>query len=118
MEELKLLVEMVASLPEMALWVIVMFFAYKTLIVGSVYGLIRFVVMKLHDWAIAKKGAGSVKLSNKFDNLCIGGNESDLAVQLERCKRHTGIYLHGSDVDWLRAAIDLKILSETTKGSN
>ncbi len=35
MEELKLLIEMVADLPQMALWVLVGFFVYKVVIVGS-----------------------------------------------------------------------------------
>jgi thiamine transporter ThiT len=55
MEELKLLVEMVSNLPAMALWVIAFFFGYKVLIVGSIYGVIRFCVQKGYDSIVAWK---------------------------------------------------------------
>ena len=49
MEELKILVGMVADLPHMALWVIAAFFAYKVIIVGSVFGVIKLGINKAHD---------------------------------------------------------------------
>lgn len=49
MDALKLLVEMVKDLPDMAIWVIIAFFVYKTIIVGSIYGVIRHVATKIHD---------------------------------------------------------------------
>lgn len=55
MEALKLLVEMVKDLPDMALYVIIAFFFYKTLIVGSIYGVIKLAIQKLHDAIIYKK---------------------------------------------------------------
>ena len=49
MEELKLLIEAVAELPELAIWVVAMYFFFKLAIVGSIYGVIRFFVSKGHD---------------------------------------------------------------------
>ena len=50
MDELKLLIEMVANLPQMAIWVLVAFWAYKVVVIGSIYGVIRLAIVKLHDW--------------------------------------------------------------------
>ena len=49
MEELKLLIEAVAELPELAIWVVAMYFFFKLAIVGSIFGVVRFFILKLHD---------------------------------------------------------------------
>lgn len=55
LEEIKELVHLINSLPQLALWVMIGFWAYKVIIVGSVYGLIRFTVDKLHSWLTKPK---------------------------------------------------------------
>ena len=55
MEELKILVGMVADLPDLAIAVILAFFAYKMFIVGSIYGVIKLTVQRLHDAIVFKK---------------------------------------------------------------
>lgn len=50
MEEIKLLVEAVAKLPNAALWVLLGYLVYKLSVVGSIYGLIRFAIDKTHSW--------------------------------------------------------------------
>lgn len=52
-EELKELVGVIANLPQLALWVVIGVWAYKVLIVGSVYGVIRFSIVKVSDWVHA-----------------------------------------------------------------
>lgn len=49
MEEIKLLVEAVAKLPNAALWVLLGYLVYKLAVVGSIYGTVRYVVEKVHD---------------------------------------------------------------------
>ena len=56
MEELKLLIEMVKGLPQMALWVVGLFFAYKVAVIGSVFGLIKLGINKLHSYFTTPKG--------------------------------------------------------------
>lgn len=100
MEELKLLIEMVASLPAMATWVLVGFFAYKVVVIGSIYGVIRLLIVKLHDWLVAPKTT-----AYKLDGLVI--NEAvalSLAAQLNRLS--DSAYIHSNDVAKLAAAID------------
>lgn len=64
MEELQLLVNMVANLPSMALWVLAGFFAYKTIIIGSIYGVTRLGIIKLHDVYVNRKSVISYKLDS------------------------------------------------------
>jgi hypothetical protein len=109
MEELQILVGMVADLPSMALWVIAFFFAYKVLILGSIFGVIKLAILKLHDWLTTTP----TKVS--LNGMCITGTEGGLLAQIERVKRSTGRYVHDSDVDWLRKAIDMKEAADEPK---
>lgn len=112
MEELKLLIEMVAGLPSMAMWVIVALFAYKVVVVGSIYGVIRLGIAKLHDVLISQK-TKVVNIVSKIEDITISGCTTELVEQLRRVRgRATGIssdYIHGCSVNWLRQAIDDKI---------
>lgn len=49
MEELKLLVESIAGLPDLAIWVVAMYFFFKLAIVGSIFGVTRLFINKLYD---------------------------------------------------------------------
>lgn len=112
MEELKVLIELVAELPQMALWVVIGFFVYKVIVIGSVFGLIKFFVGRLYSLLseavkarleiIKIKGSEPKKLN--ISGMVISGNEHELIAQLSRLKSTT--YIHGCDVDKLRSAID------------
>ena len=118
MEELKLLVQMVASLPTLAVWVIVAFYIYKVSIIGSIYGVIRYGVGKLHDWAITRKTLPSIeqeiRLNDRLHGIVITSDETMnlLMLQLQRIKgKNTGglnSFIHTCSVDWLREAINDK----------
>lgn len=55
MDELKLLVETVANLPHIMVWVLCGYLVYKIAVIGSIYGLIRFGIEKLHSAYIERK---------------------------------------------------------------
>lgn len=55
MDELKLLIGMVADLPALAVWVLCGYLLYKIVVIGSIYGLIRFAIDKAHDWLTKRK---------------------------------------------------------------
>jgi len=126
MEELKLLVQMVASLPALAVWVIVAFYVYKITIIGSVYGVIRFGVGKLHDWAITRKTLPPVQqeisLHDRLHGIVITSDDtlSQMITQIKRIKgKNLNIesnYIHEESVDWLREAINAKEIEELSKG--
>lgn len=120
MEELKLLVTMVADLPSMALWVIAFFFLYKIAIIGSIYGVIRFVAGRMFEWLSAKKTAPVEfkEIRPLIDGMCISshGTTESIIAQLHRVRgRGLSIkseYIHKQSVDWLREAIDDKIAKD------
>lgn len=115
MEELKLLVGMVADLPSMALWVIAAFWAYKVCVIGSIYGVIRLAIVKAHSWLTTPKHELR-EIRPVLDGLVITGTLEELVAQLRRIAgMRTNIsskYIHSCSVDWLREAIDEKLERE------
>lgn len=116
MDELKLLIEMVANLPTLAVWVLVGYLIYKIAVIGSIYGLIRFAIDKLHDWLANanQRKIQNVDIRAYLDGVCItsDGTHNALLAQVHRLKgKATNInstYIHMCSVDWLREAIDDK----------
>ena len=122
MEELKLLVQMVASLPTLAIWIVVAFYAYKVAVVGSIYGVIRFVAQKIHDVMLAKKTLPTItqeiNLADKLRGITITSDDTMGLLIMQLCRlKNRGFsykseighgYIHTQSVDWLREAIDEK----------
>lgn len=113
MDELKLLIEMVASLPSMALWVLVGFFCYKVVVIGSIYGVIRLAIVKSHDWLTNPKRK---EITPLLDGVVISGSMDSLLAQIRRVRNRahqtSSSYIHGGDVIWLMQAIDDKIAKD------
>jgi hypothetical protein len=112
MEDLKILLELLARLPQMALWVALGFWAYKVVVIGSIYGVVKLGIVKAHDWATSPKRQ---RVEVLLDGEVISGTAEALLSQLRRCKRATGQFIHPSDVNWLREAIDDKLAKEAAK---
>lgn len=100
MEELKLLVEMVANLPTLTVWVLVGYLVYKLAVVGSTFGVIRLVIVKAHDWAVKPRQAklGAFTISEEVHQR--------LVQQIIRIQRGSSTFFHSSDLERLREAID------------
>jgi len=120
MEELKILVEMVADLPDLAIAVILAFFAYKMFIVGSIYGVIKLGIKKLHDAIVYKKI--EIKEIDKKFIYNMGGDKKFISDEAESafnelCAEIASFngsdygYVHESDVK--RA---IKIIREKRSG--
>ena len=118
MEELKILIEMVSELPQMAIWVLVLFFCYKTVVIGSVFGIVRMLIVKIHGWAITPKHElKTVEIRPELEGMSISGNRSELLALIHRMRVHCnsssrGIdteYIHSYHTDWLSKAIDRQI---------
>ena len=100
MEELKLLISMVNDLPTLATWVLVGYLIYKITIIGSIYGVIRLLIVKLHDVLITRKA-----VVKPGEIPCIDDTvHAALIAQINRLK--TTRYTHRGDVQKLAAAID------------
>lgn len=122
MEELKMLVQMVADLPNAALWVIAALFAYKVCIVGSIYGVIRLAIVKTHDWLTTPRHElrrVTVEMEGTIRGMVITDHHEAFIAQLHRLRgKAVGIqsnYLHGQSVEWLRQAIDDKEAKDAAK---
>jgi hypothetical protein len=101
-----------------AMWVgvvtIILLFAYKIALVGSVYGVIKFGIQKVHDVMVKPRHElveRRVDVKAELNGITIGDEVDYLIAQITRIKgRHigggAGIYIHHSDIDWLRKAID------------
>ena len=99
MEELKLLIDMVANLPQMALWVQIGLLGYKVAVIGSIYGVIRLLIVKTHDWLTRPRAMTLGKLPINEETY------EALNFEIKRLVRGSN-YIHMSDVVKLRKAID------------
>jgi len=103
-EELKQLVQLVNSLPQLALWVAIGFWAYKVIIVGSIYGVIRFVVYKAYD-AYMRPGRQEIHVA--LQDVVLFESKNKLVAELVRiCPDRP---LDSNVIEWLGQAITEKI---------
>jgi hypothetical protein len=114
MEELKLLIEAVAGLPTLTLWVLLGYLIYKLAVIGSVYGVVRFGIEKIHDWLTSRHKVKDVR--PMIDRVCITGCADQLITLIQSLanvstRAKTG-YVHSSDVEWLEAAVREKKVRE------
>ena len=102
MDELKLLIEMVANLPTLAVWVLVGYLVYKVAVIGSIYGVIRLLIVKVHDWKTAPQ---TFKIGGKPINSEVA---EELNAQIIRLGQESSYsYYHLSDVTKLKQALDI-----------
>lgn len=126
MEELKILVSMVANLPNTALWVIAFLFAYKVSIVGSIYGVIRLAIQRLYEWGTSPNRYTAtqiirqeIHLEDLLNGITISGDDTKISLIAllksfaSNNTYHKGIYIHLGHVDWLREAIADKYVKDT-----
>lgn len=105
MDELKILIDLVRELPALALWVLVGFYAYKVVVIGSIYGVIRFSIEKLHDWKTRPPAPQIVQF--RIGGAVISEDvAAGLQAQLARLASRSG-YFHAEGIAKLRKAIDV-----------
>lgn len=110
MDELKVLIEMLAGLPNTILWVLVGYLIYKLVILGSIYGVLRLLIEKAHDWLTRPK-----VVQWDLEGVTMGMNtKSAIAEQISRLgQRSFGQgYVHFEDVERLRKALDMLLVQE------
>lgn len=110
MEELKLLIGMVSDLPAMAIWVLAGYLLYKLVVVGSVFGIIKF-----FD-AIKQAHLAKLELKNKPVEAKLGlstiSEDSLLEVQVQLARVFPRGHIFSADVTRLKKAINLLEESE------
>jgi hypothetical protein len=106
MEELKVIIDMIASLPQLALWVLVGFWAYKVIVIGSIYGTVKFISQKVYEILSKPK-----RVELTFKGMVVNEDVGNYLVgQISRIASTN--YIHHSDVVWLADAITEKALRE------
>lgn len=95
MDEIKELINSIAHLPQLTVWILCGFLVYKIVVIGSIYGVIRFAIDKFHDWAV--NGARRVR----YGNLIIDNAHQEVEELLREMRINTQ-YVHASDVKMLR----------------
>ena len=115
MEEVREIVHLINSLPTLAIWVLVGFWCYKVIVIGSLYGLIRFAIAKALE-AYKKERVVKTVMETKLGGLIIGGEDGGvmhaLTSQIMRVASSGG-YIHAEGVNDLRKALDM--LEESRK---
>lgn len=114
MEELKLLVESIAGLPDLAIWVVAMYFFFKLAIVGSIFGVARLFINKVYDIYFAKHNKPPTPIIEKtnvhFGQFVIRDYHRDISVEVERLLKlmvkKDMSYIHSDDIEDLRKFID------------
>lgn len=104
-DELKELVAVVNSLPQLALWVAVGFWAYKVIIIGSVYGVIKLAINKGYAAYTQPRNAD---MTTVLDGTTYYFNKLALIDQLTRIlpSKHER---QDEAIQWLSEAITAKI---------
>ena len=111
MDELKVLIEALAEMPTLAIWVVAMYFFFKIVVIGSVYGVIRYVTMQIHDWAVKKK---EPDLIVKQNNMVLDGkfitslrdDPSEFERLMKRLPARDLSYIFESDINMVHVALD------------
>lgn len=105
MDELRMLIEAVAGLPTITLWVLIGYLIYKLAIIGSMYGVMRFAIQKFVEW---KTNPKTFKVGGRAVNEAVA---YEIEVQISRLVSTS--YIHSSDVLKLKQALDIVL-----KGKN
>ncbi len=87
--------KLVVSSPSIAIWVLAIIYGFKVVVVGSIYGTIRFVVAKIHDaWVAPKIVAYRFPGKSRVINEQTKQDVDDLIMLLST----RGEYIHSCDV--------------------
>lgn len=104
MDELKLIVETVAGLPTLTVWVLCGYLIYKLAVIGSIYGVIRYGIEKFVEWRTMPPPVPA-PIQYKLSGFAINEDVAlALTAQLQRLSGSG--YIHTTDIKKLQKAID------------
>jgi hypothetical protein len=103
-EELKELIAVIGTLPQLALWVAVGFWAYKVIIIGSIYGVIWLAINKAYA-AFTRPKQEEVQIT--IDGIVYGESRARLIGILRSIG--AGPYESTAFLDWLQEAVETKL---------
>jgi len=100
MEVLKELMEVVKDMPDMALWVLAGFGAYKLFVLGSIYGIVRLAIVKIHSGLIA------ASTTEVFEMCESRKTYMDLVYQIRRLRDPWTKSINNKEVEALKKLIE------------
>jgi hypothetical protein len=98
MDELQVVVNMVKTIPTLAVWVLAGLLLYKVTVIGSIFGILKLLINRAFEWHTKPK---QLKLYDRCINI---ETYNALEVQIKRLS--TSSYIHMSDVRKLEAWLD------------
>jgi hypothetical protein len=98
MDELQVIVNMVKTLPTLAIWVLAGLLFYKVTVVGSIFGILKLLINKVFEWQAKPK---QLKLYDRCIDL---ETYKALETQIQRLGTFNWVYM--SDVHKLEAWLD------------
>ncbi len=84
---LQAILAVVKDTPSIAIWVLAIFYGFKVVVVGSIYGVIRFCVSKIHDAIVANINAKAEINDIKLKELYIKEKELEHKAAEDKCRR-------------------------------
>lgn len=111
--------QILKDLPELAIWILLGILLYKVVIVGSIFGLIKLAILKLHDFLTKPKVLPPKEVSLDGYFIVHDGTYKKFRSVLEEMIHYNSknsvrnVYLHSQDVDFIKEAILEKRAKET-----
>jgi hypothetical protein len=118
LQELKEILGIIKDLPHMVMWVLAGLLLYKVVVVGSIYGVIKLAIDRLHSWLVTPK-----VVTHQYDlkHLSMTTEAAEaLSIFLGSAARDVksfgGSYLYPDDIMRIKKRYDLgKLEEEKTK---
>lgn len=111
-----LLIELLTELAKLsgtALWIgaiaIIGLFVYKIFIVGSIYGVAKFMMQKVHDMFVTERPPRKQTHEWSCMEFGITGSKPHFEMLINEVHEAQGAsltYVHGSDIEYMRKAVE------------
>ena len=119
MELVNALMEVIKAAPDLAIWIIAIIYGFKVAVVGSIYGVIRYVVDGIRDTVRAyhNKPKEVVEFLKIADTCLSGASDSQVRQFFRECRnraegssaitsRFVSDYCRGEDLDYVLSLIE------------
>ena len=111
------ILEVLKGLSGPVLWVgliiIVCLFTFKIVVVGSIYGVIKYAIEKTHSAITQPKHKRKIiAVEEQLDGITLTAGSGRLLAVVSTIRRPTLDYIHEMDIAWLESAIEEKKLRD------
>lgn len=99
------------DLPDLAIWILIGVLFYKVVIIGSIFGIIKLSIVKLHDAITKEKKPEEKRIVYEVGDHIIEKAMPKFELLIEKMKRnnygggYSHSYIHESDIEWALGAM-------------